>query len=329
MMKCNCTMTIVAQLALAIGGLFVSASALWAQPAQFRIAVLTPGLTFEPVFLGFKEGLERHGYGPGKVDFMVEDTKGSVTDLPGRVATLLKAKPDLIFTAGTALSLAAKKATSTVPIVFAAVADPVRSGLIAEYQSSRNNLTGISSYAGPMSGKRLEVFNQIAPMVKRLLVIIPSKEVIAQVSLPFLEEAAKRLNIQIVRHEVATKADISDALMKTAKGSVQGIFLLPSILVSSHVDVLIKKAIEDRIPFFVHEASYVEQGALASYGGDLRLTGVQLSRLVAKVLKGEKPSNIPTETPEKFLLVVNAATAKTIGLKIPSAVAGKVDHMVE
>jgi putative tryptophan/tyrosine transport system substrate-binding protein len=140
-----------------------------AQGRQFRVAVLTPGGAFSPALEGIREGVAQLGYQEGKnIVFMVEDAQGEVASLAKRAAKIVEAKPDVIFTISTAPTAAAKQATTTIPIVFAFVADPLRSGLIASYASSQNNLTGITSYVGPLSGKRLEILQEIAPGIKRV-----------------------------------------------------------------------------------------------------------------------------------------------------------------
>jgi putative ABC transport system substrate-binding protein len=303
----------------------------WAQSNPVRrVAVLTPGETFGPVFHGLQEGLTRLGYTEGKnIAFAVEDTKGSTSDLAPRAQKLLTAKPDALFAVTTAHALAAKQATTTVPVVFALVSDPVQAGLVASFASSKNNLTGATTGADSLSGKRLELLLNVAPKAKRLLVIVALKERIALSSFRFLEESAKKLGVQLVRRDVATEEEIKKALRDTPKGSVDAIYFIPSTFVRSHVSLLTEKAKADKIPMVSHDDAIVEQGALLSYGPTLRSAGVQAARLIAKVLKGEKPAEIPSEGPDKLMLAVNLKTAKEIGLKIPPTVLERADRLVE
>lgn len=295
-----------------------------------RIAVLTPGMTFDPVFRGLQEGLARLGYTDDKnISFIVEDTKGNTSDLGNRVGRLAESKPKALFTVSTSHTAAAMKATATVPIVFAWVGDPLRSGFIASYQSSKNNLTGVSSYAGPLSGKRLEMLKDINPKVKRILAIVAAKDSIAEGSFEFLEETARKFGVYVLRRDVTSKEEIEKVIRATPKGSIDAIYHVPSALVGIYIDLLVRKAKEDRIPLVVHEESMVEKGALFTYGADFRLVGVQAARLVDKVLKGEKPWEIPCETPERLRLVLNLTTAKGIGLQLPREVLERVDRLVE
>jgi putative tryptophan/tyrosine transport system substrate-binding protein len=302
----------------------------WAQAASFRIGVLTPGGNFEPALIGLKEGLNRHGYKVARdFTFAVVDTKGALSELDRHANTVLATKPDVLVTVTRALAIAAKKATGTVPVIFTWVSDPVQLGLIASYSSSGNNFTGVTGDAGPLSGKRLEILKEVAPGTKNVLAVVSVKEPVAQDSVRFLEEAATKLKVKVVRRDVTTKGDLERALAETPKGSFDAIYHIPSTFVSSQIDLLINKAKADKLPLVAHEAMMAERGALLTYGPDLRLTGAQAARLVAKILKGEKPSEIPTETPEKLLFVVNMTTAKSIGLKIPRNVLERIDRVVE
>jgi putative ABC transport system substrate-binding protein len=326
----------LAQPRAAAGAIALALTAVWfyaaadAETRPVRIGVLTPGRTFNPVLAGLKEGLDRFGYLEEKnLKFIVEDSNGGISDLDERARRLNESRPDVIFTVTTPHSLAAKKATATAPVVFAWVGDPIRSGLIVNYASSRSNLTGITSYAGPLSGKRLEILKEIAPATKRVLAIVSANEIVARESFQMMESTAKKLGIQAVRRDVTNKEQIEKVLEGSFKRTVDAIYHVPSTLVGVYIDLLLKKAREDKIPLVTHETLMVEQGALCAFGADFRLIGRQAARLVVKMLGGEKPWEVPTEIPEELLLSLNTTTAKVIGLKIPRSVLSKVDRVVE
>jgi putative ABC transport system substrate-binding protein len=177
-----------------ISTVWVPAWLFGAELPNARIGVITPGLTFAPVHEGMEEGLAHLGYVEGKnIKFIVEDTKGIDSDLPPRLAKLLSAKPDVLFTISTDYTQAAKRATSTLPIVFAWVADPLRGGVIDSYPYSKSNLTGVTSIGDSLSGKRLQVLLEIAPKAKRVLVLVATKESISVSSFQSLEPAAQSL----------------------------------------------------------------------------------------------------------------------------------------
>jgi putative tryptophan/tyrosine transport system substrate-binding protein len=140
---------------LAVSAPLVGVAGVWAQGHQFRAAVLTPGPIAASAMDGFREGLAQLDYTEGKtIAYMIEDAQGELASLANRAAKIAEAKPDVMFTVGTTPTAVAKQATTTVPIVFTLVADPLRSGFIASYASPQNNLTGITNSAGPLSGKR-------------------------------------------------------------------------------------------------------------------------------------------------------------------------------
>lgn len=301
-----------------------------AQAPKYKIAVLTPGLAFDSVLDGLREALAQAGFEEGKqLTFLIEDTKGEFTDLAQRAVRLVEAGPDVLFTVATSATGAAKNATTTVPIVFAWVGDPVKSGFVASYASSKNNLTGVSVYSAPLSGKRLEVLGEIDPRIKRVLAVVAVKEAIAQFSFEVLEETAKKLDIQLLRRDVTTQAEIEQVIQETPPGSVDAIYHVPSGLVGTHIDLLIAKAKADKIPLAVTDGSMVKQGALFSYGGDFKEMGAQAAKLVVKILKGTKPADLPIQTPDKLLLSINLTTAKAIGLDVPRQVRERADRLLE
>src|SRR5215467_3961550 len=175
--------------------------ALAGEPVRhYRVAVLTPGLSYSLVLQGFQDELTKLGYVEGKnITLMVEDTHGVPPNLVEYAARLVAVKPDIFVTVTTPHTNAAREMTTHVPIVFTWVGDPLRAGLIASYASSQNNLTGISVYSGPLSGKRLEILQEVAPGIKRILALVATKESIAESSFQVLDETAKKLGLQVLR----------------------------------------------------------------------------------------------------------------------------------
>jgi putative ABC transport system substrate-binding protein len=300
-----------------------------AQSNVSRVAVLASGTAFSPVVEGLREGLAYLGYEEGSnLIIVVEKTEGTAHEIANRVAKLVAAKPDVLFSIGTIPTVAANQATSTVPIVFAWVGEPVREGLITRYTSSARNVTGVASSSAPLSSRRLELLKEIAPGVKRVLTIVAVNDRVAEASFLALSERAGLLGVKLIRQDAATKEEAEKIIVGTAKGSVDAIYYIPSAVVEANAGLLIKKAKEERVPLIVHEEIWVEKGALVSYGVDLKRVGVQAATLVVRILKGAKPSQIPAETPQKLVLAVNLATAREIGLKIPPAVLERADRRV-
>jgi putative tryptophan/tyrosine transport system substrate-binding protein len=315
---------------LALWVVFSGAASVTPQASHYRVGVLISRSPFHLALDGLREGLAQLGYREGEnLAFVVEDAQGNVPGLASHAAKLVAAKPDVVFTISTASTTEVKQATTTLPIVFTVVADPLRAGLIVSYASSQNNLTGVTNSAAPLSGKRLDLLKTMVPGVKHALVLVAPQENVSEVSFTFLVEAAPRLGIELLRRDVSSRAEIEQTLQALPQGAIDAIYHVPSNLVGAHIDLLIQRAIEDRIPLSVHEDAMVAQGALISYGADIRLLGRQAAKLVAKILTGVKPAEIPVQTAEKPLLVINLSTAKAIGLDIPRAILEQTDRFVE
>jgi putative ABC transport system substrate-binding protein len=259
----------------------------------------------------------------------VHNVDGDVSNLAEHTAKIVAAKPDLIFTVGTAITTAAQRATATIPIVFTYVAEPQKFGITANFTSSENNLTGVSHYAARVSGKRLEILKEIAPHITSILTIVSANERVAEESFRFLQEAAEKLAVHTVRRDVTEKGEIEQILRALPQGSVDAVYHIPSSLVGANIDQLIAKAREDKLPMVVHESAMVEKGALVSYGSDARLTGIQAAELMVMILQGTKPADIPIQIPEQLHLAVNLSTARAISLKIPRNLLERVDQLVE
>jgi putative ABC transport system substrate-binding protein len=318
-----------AVLVLAALWLILFAASVRAAEPVAVIGVLTPGMIYGPILAGLREGLEKLGYQEGRdVRLVVEDAKGDTRNFVPRAARLLESKPDVILTVTTLPTKAARHASTAIPIVFTAIGDPVQAGLVPSFASSRNNITGVSSYSAPLSGKRLALLKEIAPKTKDVLAIVSAQESSAQIATQFLEDVAKKLNIQVHRRDVGSAEEVDRALAERP-AATDAIFHVPSVLVGNKIDALIAASRRDRLPLIVNQQSMVSDGALASYGGDFRLSGVQAAKLVAKLLKGGKPSDIPIETPERLILAINVTTARVIGLKIPRNILERADRLLE
>jgi putative ABC transport system substrate-binding protein len=318
---------------IAFSMLLATASVARGQAAHARVAVLTPGSSLGAVLEGLQEGLAGLGYVKDKnISYIIEDTKGNSSDfldLSTRAARLLTAKPDVLFAVSTAHAQAAKQATSTVPVVFAWVGDPIQAGLIAHYPYSKTNLTGVAAIGDALTGKRLEVLLEAVPKAHRLLAIASSKESVSVSSLRSLEETAKKFKVKVIPRMAANEDELRKAIEETPKGSIDAIFHLPSTLVRSHIDLLIQKAKRDRIPLAVHEDALVDRGAMISYGPNSRLIGLQAATLVYKALKGSNAGEIMVENPDRLFLAINRGAAKEIGLNISREILQRADRLVD
>lgn len=314
---------------IAIAGWLCGTALVSAQPAPATIGVLTPGGGYAPVLDGLREGLTKFGYREGKnLTLTVADTNGETSNLEGRVAKLIEAKPDMIFTVATAPTVAVKQATATIPIVFSVVGDPVQAKIVASFASSLNNVTGVSSSASLLTAKRLELLRDLAPRAKSLLVVAPINETVAKLGLDHLDEPAKKMAFRLIRRDVSGAEEFEKLLMEKWVYA-EAVFPMPSVLVGKNMQTLVGKTIKERLPMVYTDESWVKAGALASYGTDFRLIGAQSAKLVVKVLKGTKPTDIPIETPDPLVLTINQSSARAIGLKIPVKIVERADRIFE
>ena len=321
---------VVTAAVITVAAVLFSVLLLAAQSSPSVVAVLIPGAAYKPVLEGLREGLNAAGFREEvNIRFLVEEAGGGRESYDSAAAKLVGAKPDVIVTVTSASTAAARKATTVIPIVFTSIGAPVEAGLVASFASSGNNLAGISSYAAPLSGKRLELLREIAPRSKKVLVIVSVKEPISQIGARHTEAAAKKIGVQILRREVANAEDIEKALVGRWAGAADAVLLLPGALTGRYVERMIKKAGKERVSLVAYEDTLVTMGALGSYGSNRHLTGLQAAKLVAKLLKGARSADLPIETPDRFILSVNLATAKAIGIKIPRSVLERADRLVE
>jgi putative ABC transport system substrate-binding protein len=306
----------------------LSAPSVAAEPSGSVVAVLLPGPTYKPVLEGLREGLRQVGLREeANVKFLVEHADGKRESYALAAAKLIEAKPRVILAVTTPCAVAVKAATNIIPIVFVSAGAPIEAGLIAGFASSQNNVTGVSSSAAFLSGKRLELLREIAPWSKQILMIVSANESIGQTSAVEAKKAARKMALHVVRRDVRRFDNMEKLLLE--KWSGRAVLLLPGALTGRFVERIIDKAKRERLPLVAYEDTLVKLGALASYGSDRHLTGLQAAKLVANILKGTKPADMPIETPDRFILSVNLATAKAIGLKFPKTVLKRVDRLVE
>ena len=321
---------VVTAAVITIAAVLFSVPLLAAQSSPSVVAVLIPGAAYKAVLEGLREGLNAVGFREEvNIRFLVKLAGRETESYPFAAAKLVAAKPDVVFAVTTPLAHAVKEATRTIPVVFVSVGVPVESGLIYSFASSQNNLTGITSYAASLSGKRLELLREITPRSKKILVIVSANESIGQASARDSENAAGKMALQIVRRNLARVDDVEKLLLEKWSALADAVLLLPGALTGRYVERMIKKAGKERLPLVAYEDTLVKMGALASYGSERRLTGLQAAKLVAKLLKGARSADLPIETPDRFISSVNLATAKAIGIKIPRRVLNRVDRLVE
>ncbi|MCE9641978.1 MAG: ABC transporter substrate-binding protein [Betaproteobacteria bacterium] len=301
--------------AAALAFLVFAASVADAQPAHrlYKIGVLNEAWAANhPAVDGLKEGLREQGFVEGRdVTYEVRFTKGAPGATAAAAEELVKAGVDLIFTSNEPATLAAKKATQSIPVVFTLVGDPVLTGMVASLARPGGNLTGISSRATELAPKRLEVLKTLVTGLKRVWFVYHSSDITDTAALPSVRDAASRLQLELMVRPVNDAADLELALKEIKPGDA---VLAPAVDTLDIPAAILEAA---KVPSVFPAALWVGHGALVSYGPDFRAQGVQAARLIAKILRGARPQDLPVEGAERIDLAVNVNTARQQGLTVP------------
>jgi len=278
----------------------------------------------------FRQGLRELGYVEGK-NIVIEwrSADGKLDRLPALAAELVRLKVAVIVTSGGALTRRAKEATSTVPIVMTNDPDPVGDGFVASLARPGGNITGLSTFAPELSGKRLEILREVVPRLSRVAVLGSSTATGYAQTLKEIEPAAKAFKMQLQFLDVLHAKDMETAFRAASEGRAQGVLTLNSAILGSQLAQIAELAVKKRLPVMYHQSDFVEAGGLMSYGVNVPDLNRRAADYVDKILKGAKPGDLPVEQPTKFELVINLKTAKAIGLAIPQSLLARADQVIE
>jgi ABC-type uncharacterized transport system substrate-binding protein len=294
----------------------------------YRIGFLTSGGSSpHPAFL---QGLRDLGYVEGKniaIEFRYSDNE--LDRFPALADELVRLKVDLIITPGTPATLAAKNATRTIPIVFTAVADPIPSRLVDNLARPRRNLTGLTEISEVLAGKRLELLKETIPKLSRVAVLWNPQNPGNAQQWKESQLAARELGMELHSIEVSSADRYEGAFKEAAKAHSAALAVAQDSLAQVKLKLIADLAIKNRLPAIYTRGDFVVRGGLMSYGPDPAETYRRAARMVDKILKGSKPSDIPVEQPTKFELVINLKTAKQIGLTIPPNVLARADRLIK
>jgi putative ABC transport system substrate-binding protein len=278
---------------------------------------------------GFRQGLRELGYMEGK-NMVIEYryAEGKLDRLPDLLAELIRLKIDVILSAGGQVTRAAKEATSTIPIVMAFDNDPVGNGFVASLARPGGNITGLSSLASELSGKRLELLKEIVPRLSRVAVLGSSTQPGNTQALKETELAAAALRVQLQYLDILGPKDIGAAFGHASKARADAVLVLPSSVATSQRKQIRELAIKNRLPW-THSLEFVDAGGLINYSVSFTDLFRRAATYVNRILKGAKPGELPVEQPTSFELVINLKTAKQIGLTIPPNVLARADRVIK
>ena len=277
----------------------------------------------------FFQEMRRFGWIDGQnISFEFRNAQGNIDRLPGLAAELIGLKVDVILAFSTPAALAAQHASSTIPIVFTGVSDPVGIGLVASLARPGGMITGVSNMNEELSVKRLELLKETFPRVSRVAVLFNPADPISRPELKDVEAAARILKLQLTLYEARDAKDLDGVAAAWVKARPGALFVVTSQFFSGERVRVIEMAAKSRLPTIFWTSAFVDVGGLMSYGTNVADLNRRAAYYVDRILKGTNPADLPVERPMKFDFVINLKTAKQIGVTIPQSVLYRADKVV-
>jgi putative ABC transport system substrate-binding protein len=288
-----------------------------------------PGLN-QPVREAFRQGLEQHGWVDGR-NLVIEyrSADGRTERFPELVAELVRLKVSVILVAGEPMIIAARQATATIPIVMAAVGDPVGRGFVASLARPGGNITGVSNMAVEMTGKWVELLKEAVPKATKVAALRNPANPTHEVFWRQTQEAARALGVQAQSAEAKTVEEIDLAFAAMAKERAGALIVFPDPLFNGSRVKVAALAERYRLPSLTMFRESADAGALMSYGPSILDNYRRAAGFVDRILKGAKPADMPVEQARQFELVINLKTAKALGLTIPPSLLARADQVIE
>jgi len=300
------------------------------QPKVWRIGVLAAVPPTPAMLSAFRDGMRGRGYVEGQnLSIDVRWPQGSFDQDPSVVTELVNSNVDVIVAWGTPATIAARRATLTIPIVMASVGDPVGSGFIASLARPGGNITGLSNIQVDLSAKLMELFAELVPGMKRVGVVHNPNNPAVTMALRETEDAIRKLNMQVQVVNAQTSDEFDRAFAQLSAESVGGVVVLANPTVIEYSRRIAELAQSARLPTAFSRRENVDAGGLLSYGADLNNDFRQSAFYVDRILKGEKPADLPVMQPTKVELVINLKTAKALGVTVPLIMQMTADELIE
>jgi putative tryptophan/tyrosine transport system substrate-binding protein len=311
--------------------LFALPQAAGAQQARvYRVGVVLLGGPYSSTIDGLRDGLKELGLEEGRqYALLVRDGRGDLKSVEVAARSLEGEKVDLIVAITTSVTLAAKRATKSVPIVFYAGSDPVSTGLVETFRKPGGRLTGIHGQGGGLAAKRLELLKEMVPRLRRVVTFYSPDSPVAQQSVKIARDAARQLKVELVERPVASVEELRAGLRALRPGEVDAFLYVADVMVTSQAELIIDNAMAKRLPTMVQERGSVAKGALAAYGESFYTIGRLSAKYVQRVLLGADPGDLAVEQVDRLHFVINLKTAKALGLTIPPSVLARADEVIQ
>src|SRR6516164_6111786 len=297
---------------------------------QARVGVLAVSPPTPAMLNAFREGMRERGYIEGQnLSIDVRWSQGTFEQISALAAELVSANVQVIIAWATPSVIAARRATSVIPIVMVSVGDPVGSGFVTSLARPGGNITGFSGFTADLSAKLMALFVELVPNIKRVGIVSNSYNPNVMVQLWETEDAVHKLGLQSQVVEARTPEEFERAFARLSMERVHGVVLLADPSVIEQAKKIAELAQAARLPTAFQRRENVEAGGLMSYGGNIQYQFRQAAIHVDRILKGAKPADLPVEQPTKFELVVNLSAAKALGLSIPESFLSLADEVIE
>ena len=302
-----------------------------AQPARiYRIGVILPGGPYYAVIDGLRDGLRELGLEEGKqFVLLIRDTKGDLKAVAAAARGLEAEAVDLIYTPAASVTFAAKRATSSVRMMFAIGADPVAVGLVESLRRPGGRLTGIHGQLSDLMAKRLELLKEMIPNLRRVVMFYSPENPAARRTMMIARDAARRLKLELVERPVASVEELRAGVRALRPGEADAFVPGGDAMVNSQEEWIIDAANAKRLPTMLSYSTGVAKGALASYGESYYALGRLSAKHAQRVLLGANPGDLPVEQLDRPHFAINLKAAKTLGLTIPPAVLLRADEIIE
>jgi putative ABC transport system substrate-binding protein len=278
---------------------------------------------------GLREGLERRGWSEGK-NIRI-DTRYAPAGAPTQALAkdLVALQPDVLLAHTVIPATALQRETRTIPIVFVSIGDPIGSGLIIGLARPGGNITGLMTFEASIAGKWLSMLKDVAPQIRRAIFIGNPKPTTYHYYLRATETAAASLAIELVPSPVETAAEITNRIEALARVPGTGLLVAPDIFTAAHGDLIIDLAARHRLPAVYAFGYLVAAGGLMSYGTDRVAEMRQAASYIDRILRGDKPANLPVQTPTRFETAINLKTARALGVTVPAGLLLAADQVIE
>jgi putative ABC transport system substrate-binding protein len=320
---------------------FLSGAAAWPLAARAqqgermrRVGVLTGRDENDPVsktmVSAFTQALAGLGWTEGRNVRMDLRWAGADNNrIQALAQELVGSQPDIIVAGSTPVTIAVQRETRTIPLVFANVGEPVASGIVARLDRPSGNITGFGILEGSLGGKWLELLSEVAPGLKRAAIMFNPDTAPVSIYMPHLETAARSLNVVLIAAPVHSDVEIESAITDLGREPGIGLVVMPGVFTVAHRAPIISAAARSKVPAVYSQSAFAREGGLLSYGPDRIDTFRRAATYVDRILRGEKPGDLPVQFPTKFEMVVNRKTAMALGLEVPLSVRLRADEVIE